>query len=247
MKISIITISYNNEVSISRTINSVLEQTYSNIEYIVVDGASKDRTLEIIDTYADRINKIISEPDNGIYDAINKGIKVSTGEVIGLIHAGDELYDENVIERIAYYFYHNNIEGLYGHSKIFSEDGKKVVRINKSPKYKTNLFPLGWFPSHQSFYVRRDVFVKFGAYSLKYNIAADYELLLRFLYVYKIKVALLDLFIIKFRLGGTSTKSLKNIMNGNKECIKAWEDNGLQIPFYTIAFKLLRKCKQFLA
>ncbi|MBN2730378.1 MAG: glycosyltransferase [Bacteroidales bacterium] len=247
MKISIITICYNNEKDIRPTIESVINQTYPEIEYIVVDGASKDNTLEVVKQYRDKISKIISEPDRGIYDAINKGIKAATGEVVGLIHAGDELYDEKVLEKIVTFFQSNNIDALYGHSKIYSADGSKVVRVNKSPEYRANLFSLGWFPSHQSLYAKRELFERFGYYNLKYRIAADYELLFRFLYVHKIRVRLLDEFIIKFKLGGTSTKSLGNIIKLNKECANAWKDNGLQIPFYTIPLKLARKINQLVA
>jgi glycosyltransferase len=244
MKISIITISYNNENEIAQTIESVINQTYTNIEYIIVDGASKDNTMNVVSKYEKHISKIISEPDNGIYDAINKGIKAATGDVVGLIHAGDELYDNTVIEKIACHFMQNDCDALYGHSKIFSQDGKKIVRINKSREYKGNLFRLGWFPSHQSFYAKRELFDNFGFYNLKYRIAADYELLFRFLYLYKINVKLLDEYIVKFKLGGTSTKSIKNIIQQNNECIAAWKDNGVRIPFYTIPFKIFRKLEQ---
>lgn len=246
MRISIISICYNNEEEIARTIESVINQTYLNIEYLVVEGASKDKTLEVVYRYKKHISKIISEPDIGIYDAINKGIKAATGDVVGLIHAGDELFDNFVIEKIANHFKENDIEALYGHSKIYSEDGQKIVRVNRSPEYKNNLFRMGWFPSHQSFYAKRELFEIYGYYNLKYKIAADYELLLRFLYIHKIKVKLLDEYIVKFKLGGASTKSAQNIIQLNKECIAAWKDNGLNIPFYTIPLKLACKIIQVL-
>ena len=247
MKISIITICYNNETEIADTIESVLSQTYPAIEYIVIDGASKDNTLKIANRYADKISKIISEPDRGIYDAINKGIRAATGEVLGLIHAGDALYDTTVIEKIANHFKTHDIEAMYGHSKIFTADGQKVVRVNKSPEYRDELFKRGWFPSHQSFYAKRKLFERFGDYNLKYRIAADYELLFRFMFLHKIKVKRLDEFIVKFKLGGTSTKSIRNIIRLNQECAQAWKDNGLRIPFYTIPLKLGRKINQLIA
>jgi glycosyltransferase len=241
MKISIITICLNNEVDIRPTLESVVNQTYNNIEYIIVDGASRDGTLTIVNEYRDKITQIISEPDKGLYDAINKGIRAVTGDVVGLIHAGDRLYSNNIIAKIAKCFENNDIEALYGHSKMINNKTDRVMRINICPQFKKSLFKRGWLPSHQSFYAKKELFQKYGYYNLKYKIAADYELLLRFLYFNNVKVLLLDEFILKFSYGGTSTKNLKNIFNSNKECIKAWKENGRTVPFYTIPMKLLRK------
>ncbi|GHT43917.1 glycosyl transferase [Bacteroidia bacterium] len=245
MKISIISICFNNEKDIRSTIESVVNQTYQDIEYIIVDGSSKDNTLEIVNEYKDKIAKIISEPDKGLYDAINKGIKVATGDVVGLIHASDRLFNNEVIAKIARHFDKNDIEALYGHSKIINAENG-VDRINQSPQFKKSLFKQGWFPSHQSFYVKRELFEKYGYYKLKYRIAADYELVFRFLYCYDVKVSLLDEYIVLFSLGGTSTKSWKNIFELNKECAEAWKENGKRIPFYTIPLKLFRKIPQFI-
>lgn len=245
MKISVITICYNNENEIISTVRSVINQTYTEIEYIIVDGHSKDKTLERINGFKDKISKIISEPDSGIYDAINKGIKYATGDIVGLIHAGDELYDNNVITKIAHHFSNCNIDAMYGHSKIYSKDGSRLIRINKSPEYRKNLFRIGWFPSHQSFYAKRELFDRLGYYKKCYSIAGDYELLFRFIYVNKIKVKLLNEFVVKFKYGGEST-NIKNILSQNSECTQAWKDNDLEIPFYTIPLKLLRKINQFI-
>lgn len=244
MKVTIITICFNNEKEIVQTIKSVVDQTYPNIEYIIIDGASKDNTLILVNQFKMHISKIISEPDNGIYDAINKGIEVAKGDIVGLIHAGDELHDNFVVEKIVNHFKKNNIDALYGHSKILLPNSNHLLRVNKSPNYKHQLFRLGWFPSHQSFYVKRNIFERFGNYNLKYKIASDYEFLFRLLYINNLKVKLLDEFIIKFKLGGKSSKSLKNIIQLNKECNSAWNDNGLQMPFYTIPLKLFRKIVQ---
>lgn len=244
MRISIITICFNCENHITDTIFSVINQTYKNIEYIIIDGASNDKTIDIIKAFSGKITKIISEPDKGIYDAINKGIKASSGDVVGLIHAGDELYDNTILQKISDHFLANDIDALYGHSVIMDDNSRKIFRLNISPEYRKNLFAVGWFPSHQSFYAKRELFEQFGYYNLKYHIAADYELLLRLLYVNKVKVKLLDNFIVKFKLGGTSTKSLKNIIKLNKECIEAWKDNGLQMPVYCLPLKFIRKIKQ---
>lgn len=244
MKVSIITICFNNEKDIKATIESVVSQTYSNIEYIIIDGSSTDNTLNVIKKFETDISKVISENDDGIYDAINKGIQNSNGDILGLIHAGDELYDTSVIEKIVHHFKNNKIDALYGHSKIFSENGKKLVRINKSPEYHDKLFSYGWLPSHQSFYAKLNLFKKYGNYNLNYKIAADYELLLRFLLLEKVNVKLLDEYIVKFKLGGASSKSIVNILKQNKECFISWKENGLKIPFYTMGLKLLRKLVQ---
>jgi glycosyltransferase len=245
MKISVITICFNNEADIRSTLESVVNQTYPDIEYIIVDGASTDNTLKIVDEYKDKIAKIISEPDNGLYDAINKGIRNATGDVVGLIHAGDKLYDNTVIAKIAKHFEENDMDALYGHSQIIN-NRNEVIRINRSPKFSKSLFRKGWIPSHQSFYAKRELFQEYGLYNLKYRIAADYELLLRFMYFNNAKVSLLDEFIVRFSLGGTSTKGIKNIWQQNKECWNAWKDNGYDAPFYTIPMKLLRKIPQFI-
>lgn len=246
MKVSVITICFNNEIDIRPTLESVINQTYQGIEYIIVDGKSKDNTLKIVNDYKQYIHKIISEPDEGLYDAINKGIKNATGDIVGLIHAGDKLHDNFVIEKIAKHFKENDIDALYGHSKIVNNKNE-VVRINKSPKFKKALFKQGWFPSHQSFYAKRELFQKYGFYNLKYKIASDYELLLRFLYCNNLMALLLDEYIVIFSLGGTSTKSLQNIYSLNKECFQAWKDNGYSMPLYTIPMKILRKIPQFIS
>lgn len=246
MKISIITICFNNESDIEETIKSVLDQTYSNIEYIIIDGGSSDNTINIINNYKEKISTILSEPDKGIYDAINKGIKLATGNIIGLIHAGDRLFNDEVIAEIALLFNkEKHIDAIYGNSIIVNYYDK-IVRVNQSPEFRKSLFKRGWFPSHQSFYAKKELFIKYGMYSLKYKIAADYELLLRFLYFNDVKVKRLNKFIIKFSIGGTSTRSIENIKKLNKECIQAWADNGEKIPFYTIPLKLFRKIPQFI-
>src|SRR5690606_14412632 len=179
LKISIITIAFNNEKDIEATIRSVTNQSYTNIEYIIVDGASTDKTLEIVRQYSDRISQIISEPDKGIYDAINKGIKASTGDVVGLIHAGDRLYDNLVIEKIANHFILHDIDASYGHSMIVNKKDQ-AIRINKSPEFNKNAFKWGWMPSHQSIYIRRNIFDKLGYYRLDLGGSGDYEFVLRY-------------------------------------------------------------------
>lgn len=247
MKISIITICFNNELDIRPTLESVVNQTYNNIEYIIVDGASKDKTLEIIKSYGSKISKLISEQDKGIYDAINKGIIAATGEVIGLIHAGDRLHDDSVIEKIVNHFEDNIIDISYGNSKIVNAD-EKSIRINKSPEFKRSLVRRGWMPSHQSIYIRRNLFEKFGYYRTDIGGIGDYELFIRYFYTHNPIVKKLDAFIVKFSLGGISTRSYSEKLQKTYRSItkKCWELNGLKPPLGIVYLKLLRKPQQFI-
>lgn len=246
MKISIITICYNNENSIRRTVESVVGQTYDNIEYIVVDGQSTDGTLLALKQYETKIAKIISEPDNGIYDAINKGIKHATGDIVGLIHAGDQLYDNDVVKDIADHFLNNDIDISYGHSKIIGQSGK-TVRINISPAFRRRLMYLGWMPSHQSIYVKRSLFDKYGYYSTDYALG-DYEWFIRFFSKRDVIIKRIDRFIIKFKTGGVSTanytKKLKS--SSHKKVKQCWEINKIKAPCCVEYLKLARKIPQFL-
>lgn len=245
LKISIITISYNNEKDIRATIESVINQNYDNIEYIVVDGESSDNTMKIVGEYANSIQTIISEQDQGMYNAINKGLKLATGDVIGLIHAGDRLFDNNVIAKIAEHFKINNIEAMYGHSMLVNEEDKPV-RINKSPKFKKSLFKAGWMPSHQSVYIKREIFEKFGYYREDFGGSGDYEFILRYFYCGDLKIKRLDEFILRFSMGGRSTSNYhERLLKSQKKHIDAWKVNGLTPPLYFVPFKLIRKVKQF--
>ena len=246
MKISIITICFNRKNEIKETIESVLSQTYSNIEYILIDGGSTDGSLTIINSYSKEIDHIISEPDNGIYNAINKGLKLSTGEVVGLLHAGDLFYDDNVLSIVSSSFIKDKYDLIYGHSAVFEKTRDRLVRKNISPRYKDNLMKLGWFPSHQSIYFKASVFEKCGYYNEDYKIAGDYEFLLRVLHVFKLRADMLDIFIVRFYLGGASSKNLISLLESNYECYKAWKINNISLPLYTLPLKILRKIWQHL-
>jgi glycosyltransferase len=246
MKISVITICFNNEQDIRPTIESVINQTYEDIEYIVVDGGSNDKTLEILNEYSNNISSIISEPDKGIYDAINKGFKIASGEVVGMIHAGDKLYDNRVIEDIANHFERFSPDIIYGHSKIVDKKGK-AKRINRSPEYKRRLVRYGWMPSHQSIYVKRNLLEKLGYYRTDLMGIADYEWFVRYFYVNNLKIKRLDRFILLFSLGGISTKNyMERLKPKSKNAVKqCWIENEIKPPFGIVYFKLLRKIKQF--
>jgi len=246
LKLSIITVCFNQQKNISETIESVLSQNYKDIEYILIDGGSSDGSLEIINDYSSDIDCLISEPDNGIYNAINKGLSKATGDIIGLLHAGDLFYDNNVISNVVSCFKQGDSDLIYGHSVVYAEDRKKIIRKNVSPKYKDNLMKFGWFPSHQSIYLKSSVFDQCGDYNEDYKIAADYEFLLRVLLVHKLKAKRLDMFLLKFHLGGVSSKNIMSVVESNYECFIAWKNNNLTIPFYTLPLKIIKKIIQII-
>jgi len=246
MKISIITICFNNESDIRQTIESVLSQEYDNIEYIVIDGKSTDKTLEIVHKYEDKIDKIVSEKDRNLYDAINKGIRLSTGDVVGLIHAGDRLFDNKIVDKIASHFSRNDIDAMYGNS-ILVNSNDKPVRVNKSPDFDKSLFKIGWMPSHQSVYIKRVCLDLNKLYRLDIGGSADYEFVLRYFYFGNMKVKKLDEFVLRFAIGGRSTKirNYLKLFKVQKVHVKCWKLNGKTPPFYMVPLKLLRKINQF--
>ena len=244
IKISIVTICFNNADVIRPTIESVINQDYGNIEFIVIDGNSTDQSLNIIREYAHQIKRLISEPDKNLYDAINKGMKLATGEVVGLIHAGDRLFNGEVIRKIAAHFMTYDIDLMYGHS-ILVNDRDLPVRVNKSPTFRRSLVKRGWMPSHQSIYVRRKLLDRIGYYNLDLHPSSDYEFFLRYFYFNKLKIKRLDQFILRFSMGGMSTKNYLNNLRSQEQQMKGWVINGENPPFYLVPLKLARKPRQF--
>ncbi|REL24733.1 glycosyltransferase [Rhodohalobacter sp. SW132] len=244
-KISIVTIAYNNAADIRPTLESVVNQTYDNIEYVVVDGDSSDGTVEIINEYKSGIDTFISEPDKGMYDAINKGIKASTGDIVGLIHAGDRLFDEHVIGKIANHFSENEIDASYGQSVLVGDDDQPV-RVNISPEFSKSLFKIGWMPSHQSIYIRREIFDQLDYYRTDLGGSGDYEFVLRYFYFNDLRVKRLDEYIIRFSMGGRSTSNYHKILKTQMVHVNCWKLNGQSPPIYMVPLKLLRKVPQFL-
>lgn len=245
MKISIITPSFNSEKTIEKTILSVLNQSYKDIEYIIIDGGSRDKTLEIVNKFKDKIAKIISEKDQGIYDAMNKGIKLATGDIIGILNSDDLYADNNVIEIVVKTFLDYQVDCVWGDIIYFVNDPSKIIRYWKSSEYKEGLFEKGWVPPHPTFFVKKECYQKYGYFRLDFPVAADYELMLRFLKKYKIKGKYIPKILVKMRAGGNANK-LKNIIKGNLECIRAWKVNNLKMPFYTPIFRLARRIPQIL-
>lgn len=250
MKVSIITICYNNEKDIRATIESVIEQNYDNIEYIIKDGGSTDSTMDIVNEYKDKITKIITCPDKGIYDAINQGLQAASGNIVGMIHSGDRLYDNNVISTIAEFHKHNPVDITYANSVIV-DDNNVIKRINTSPEFDKKLVLRGWMPSHQSIYVKRDLLEKYGYYRLDIGSAADYEWFVRYFYKYAdvLQIRRINETLITFTLGGVSSSSkLKKVFSSkHKQMLrKCWEVNDLKAPRFVILKKWFRLMKMYL-
>lgn len=247
MKISIITVTYNSAATLEQTIQSVISQTYPDIEYIIVDGKSSDETLQIIDKYKSGISKFVSEKDKGLYDAINKGIGLCNGEIIGILHSDDFYIDNKVIEKYAELFSKTSCDAVYSDLYYVDKtDTNKIIRKWKSGNYKSNAFVNGWMPPHPTFFVKKACYQQLGKFDLQFTSAADYELMLRFIHKHKIKIAYLPEYTVKMRVGGKSNESVKNRINANMEDRKAWAVNELKPRFYTLYLKPLRKIFQFL-
>ena len=246
MKVSIITPVYNNKEFIEDCMKNILEQSYEDIEYIIVDGGSTDGSLEVIEKYKDKISKFISEKDNGIYDGMNKGIKMATGEIVGILNSDDFYASNNVIEKVVKTFEKGNCDCLWGDLVYVDYKGTdRIMRNWKSSEYKKGQFRRGWMPPHPTFFVKKWVYEKYGLFNLDFSIAADYELMLRFLERYKVKSCYIPQVLVKMRAGGQSNKSIKNIVKANIECYKSWRVNGLKINPLIFLIKPISKVFQF--
>ncbi len=246
MKISIITIAYNSGLSIADAINSVLSQTYTDIEYIIVDGKSKDNTVEVVKSFGDRISKFVSEPDKGIYDALNKGVRMATGDVIGFMHSDDLFASDTILEKVAEIFKNHDTDSLYGDLQyVYKNDTNKVLRYWKSGKFTIGRLRRGWMPPHPTFYVKKKIYDQHGVFNTDFRIAADYDTMLRFLGKYRITTHYLPEVMVKMRVGGASNRSLKNIIKKSKEDMKAIRDNEFG-SVLTLVLKNLRKLTQFI-
>jgi len=246
MKLSIITAVYNNVRTIEDCIRSVLSQTHPDIEYIVIDGGSRDGTVDLIKKHQGCIAKFVSEPDKGMYDALNKGIGMASGDVIGFLHADDLYADTTVIETVAANMAVHGVDSCYGDLLyVQKENTERTIRYWRSCPYKEGSFQRGWMPPHPTFFVRKKVYEEHGVFDTSFRIAADYELMLRFVEKCRISTAYIPAVLVKMRMGGASNRSIRNLMIKTGEDYRAWTVNGLHRRFYTVPFKNLSKVPQF--
>ena len=236
MKVSIITTCYNREKTIAQAIESVLGQDYPHIEYIVVDGMSQDRSLEVIRSYGSRITKVIAEPDGGMYEAINKGIKAATGELIGLLHSDDFLMHKHIIAEIVEHFQKTSADMVYGDGLfVDADETEKVIRDWRSGNYHRWKVRLGWLPLHPTVYIKRSAIEQYGLYNESYKIAADSDFLVRYLWKADLKVEYLKKYVLRMRMGGLSTDSQRRKAMW-KEDVRMFRENG----FWGVPEKILK-------
>lgn len=247
MKVSLITVVYNGEKYLNECIQSVIAQDYVDLEYIVIDGGSTDTTLSIVERYKDDISKFVSEKDKGMYDALNKGIAYANGEIIGILNADDMLASNDVISNIVEKFKAEKADGVYGNlNYINPNQSNGIVRKWVSKSFTKRDIQLGWMPAHPTLYLKKKLFREFGNYSLDYGTAADYELMLRFLYQHEIKAVFLNQLIVDMRIGGMSNANAKQRYYALLNDLKAIRSNSIRYPVITLLLKKLSKIGQFL-
>ena len=247
MKVSIVTAVFNNKDFIATCIKSVQSQQYPFIEHVIIDGASTDGTIEVISSFLNEKAVFISEKDSGMYEAIHKGIRIATGNVIGILNADNIFFDENVLAKVVEEFKKKKIDALYGDVVFVKQNNtEEIVRYYSGKSFKPYKFAFGFMPPHPSFYAKKEVFQKYGFYKTDYKIAADYEILIRFLAIQKIRYSYLSLKMVKMRMGGASNKNLKSVHVLNKEIVKACKENNIKTNIVIIYSKYFIKIFEFI-
>lgn len=246
MKVSLITVTYNSANYLVDCIKSVEGQNYNNIEHIIVDGNSTDGTQAIIRQYKNHITKWISEDDRGMYDAINKGIKMATGDIVGILNSDDMLASNDVIASIVACFNAYKLDAVYGDLVYVNKTNtNKVIRLWKGFTYNRFRFTYGWMPAHPTFYVRRELIDDLGGYENHYFTAADYEFMARYLYRFRISARYLPKLIVKMRVGGQSNINIKSRMRANRRDYLAMRKNQIPLPFMASILKPIIKLHQY--
>jgi glycosyltransferase involved in cell wall biosynthesis len=246
LKISILTVTYNSAATLRDTIESVRRQGYPDLEHVIVDGLSTDGTVDIIRSYH-HITNWISEKDKGLYDAMNKAIDRSRGDIIGILNSDDLYQDSTVIARVMETFVNEHCDAVYGDLVyVDAEDTGKVVRYWKSGEYSQGAFKWGWMPPHPTFFVRRSLYEQFGRFNTELKTAADYELMLRFIHKHGARIAYVPRVLVRMRTGGASNQDLGARFRANRQDRQAWEINGLSPYWFTLYLKPLRKLTQYI-
>ena len=247
MSVSIITVCFNSIETIEDTINSVLGQDYKNIEYIVVDGGSTDGTLDIIKRYKNNIAKVISEPDNGVYDAMNKGLRLSKGGIVAALNADDVYTDQTIVGQIVEFMQGNSLDAVYGDLVYIDQNNAdRITRFWKAGKYKKGAFSYGWVLPHPTFFCRKNIFERFGYFNDKLQVAADFELMLRFVEKHQIKIGYRPKVIVKMCKGGKANV-FGGIIRGNLEIIRSFRRNSVHLSPWFFLYRPIMKILQLFA
>lgn len=228
MKISVVTAVFNGGETIASALDSALAQGDANCELVVIDGESTDGTQDVLRRYADRLGAFVSEPDQGIYDALNKGIRKASGDVVGFLHADDMFADSSALSRVTNAFADSGVDAVYGDLFYVDKyDPSRVIRYWRAGEFSRERLGWGWMPPHPTFYVRRSVYERLGGFDTSYRIAADYDCMLRFLWRGELRVAYIPEVLVKMRVGGASNRSLRNIVQKSREDWRALRSNGV--------------------
>ena len=246
IKISIITITYNCQNTVARCLDSMANQSYENIEYIIVDGGSTDGTLKVIESYSKNIDQFISEPDEGIYDALNKGIRLARGEVIGFLHADDVFANNMTLHNIMDVFMSFDVDVVYGDIEILKNiDDVKPIRKWTSKKFHPSLLAFGWMPAHTSLFVKSSLYSEFGYFDTSFSISGDYDFILRLFKNRDLKTYYLQETLIKMLHGGASTRNFRSFVIKSIEDLRALKINNIRFPFLALSAKKILKITQF--
>jgi len=248
IKISVVTVCFNSEATIEGTLRSVAEQSHVDVEHIIVDGNSSDGTMAIVKRYRGGLARVVSEPDRGVWDAMNKGIALASGDVVGFLNADDVYADVTALQSIADTFGAADVAACYADLVyVDKKDASRIVRYWKSNDYRPGLFRRGWMPAHPTFYVRRSVFKQYGGFDLQYRFQSDFDLTMRLLEVHRIKAIYIPHVLVRMRVGGMSNNSYINTLKGNIEAYRACHKNGLAVTPLFILHKVFSRLPQFFA